>query len=192
MRIVLASASPRRIQLLEQVGIHVEVVPAHVDETIFDHESAQEAIQRLAQLKNDTIFIHHSDACVISADTMVILGDVIFNKPMDEADAFRMLKALSGKTHQVMTAMMIQSTQFKKEVLSITHVTMAELSDQDIWDYIKTKEPMDKAGAYAIQGKAGWMIQKIEGDFYTVVGLPLYECVKILRENQVLDLQKQE
>lgn len=190
MRIILASASPRRIELLEQVGIFVEVIPAHVDETIFNHESAQEAIQRLAQLKNDTIFKQHSDACVISADTMVILDDAIFNKPMDEADAFRMLRSLSGKTHQVMTAMTIQSTQFKKEALSITHVTMAELSDQDIWDYIKTNEPMDKAGAYAIQGKAGWMIQKIEGDFYTVVGLPLYECVKILRENQVLDLQK--
>jgi septum formation protein len=190
MRIILASASPRRIELLNQVGLDVEVIPAHIDETIFDHESAQDAICRLANSKNQVIFDKHPDACVISADTMVMLNGIPYNKPLDEADAFRMLKDLSGRTHQVMTACVIQSPTFKKEILSITDVSMVELRDEDILNYIATKEPMDKAGAYAIQGHAGWMIEKIEGDFYTVVGLPLSQCVKILRENQLFDLQK--
>jgi septum formation protein len=190
MRVILASASPRRIELLNQVGIQVEVIPANIDETIFDNEDPNQAILRLANAKNQVVFDKHLDACVISADTMVILDGVAYNKPIDKADAFRMLKDLSGKTHQVMSACVIQSPSFKKEILSITHVSMIELKDEEIINYISTNEPMDKAGAYAIQGQASWMIEKIDGDFYTVVGLPLSQCVKILRENQIIDLQK--
>jgi septum formation protein len=190
MRIILASASPRRVELLNQVGIQVEVIPAHIDETIYEHENARDAILRLAHAKNQVVFDQYPESCVISADTMVLLEGIPYNKPLDESDAFRMLKDLSGKTHQVMTACVIQSPSFKEEILSITDVTMIELSDDDIVRYISTSEPMDKAGAYAIQGQAGWMIEKIEGDFYTVVGLPLSQCVKILRKNHWLDLQK--
>lgn len=190
MRIILASASPRRVELLNQAGIDVDVLPASIDETMLEGVHPKEEILRLANEKNQAVFAQYPNACVISADTMVVLDDVAYNKPNDEADAFRMLKDLNGKTHQVMTACVIQAPHFKEVILSITHVHMTSLTDEDIFAYIESKEPMDKAGAYAIQGRAGWMIERIEGDFYTVVGLPLNQCVKILREKQIIDLKK--
>jgi septum formation protein len=190
MRIILASASPRRLEMLNQCDLSFDVIPAHIDESIHEHEPLKTYVSRMALEKNQAIFDQYPQSCVISADTIVVLNDELFGKPIDDQDAFRMLKKLSGQTHQVMTAMVIQSLSFKEEVLSVTNVKMTSLSDEDIFAYIKTQEPMDKAGAYAIQGKAGWMIEKIEGDFYTVVGLPLNQCMSILRKNQVVDLQK--
>jgi len=190
MKIILASGSPRRVEMLNQCNLSFDVVPAHIDETILPHEDIQAAVLRLAKEKNQAVFNLNKTACVIAADTIVVLDNEIYGKPMDESDAFIMLKKLSGKTHQVMTAMVIQGPDFIEEVLSITHVSMTSLSDEDIVNYISTNEPMDKAGAYAIQGKAGWMIEKIEGDFYTVVGLPLNQCIKILRKYHIVDLQK--
>lgn len=189
MKIILASASPRRIELLSLVGIQVAVKPAEIDETILDDENPFEAIVRLANAKNQAVFSQFPDACVISADTMVVLDNVAFNKPRDKDEAFNMLKCLSGRTHQVITACVIQTAMFKEEIFSTTHVTMTSLSDHDIVSYVETLEPMDKAGAYAIQGRAGWMIERIEGDFYTVVGLPLNQLVKKLREKGIIDLQ---
>lgn len=191
MKIILASASPRRIELLSQVGINVVVKPAHIDETMFEEEDPRDAILRLAHEKNQAVFKKYPDSCVISADTMVVLDNIAYNKPRDKYDAFHMLKSLSGRTHQVITACVIQTAFFKEEILSITNVTMSSLSDYDILSYIDTHEPMDKAGAYAIQGQAGWMIERIEGDFYTVVGLPLNQVVKKLKEKQIIDLQNQ-
>lgn len=190
MRIILASASPRRLEMLNQCDLSFDVIPAHIDESIHSQEPLISYVKRMAIEKNQVIFNQYPDTCVISADTIVVLDNELFGKPVDEDDAFRMLKQLSGKTHQVMTAMVIKSASFFEEVLSITNVSMTTLTDDDILAYIKTQEPMDKAGAYAIQGKAGWMIEKIEGDFYTVVGLPLNQCMLILRKNHVVDLQK--
>jgi septum formation protein len=190
MRIILASASPRRLEMLNQCDLSFDVIPAHIDESNHEHEPLKTYVTRMAFEKNQAIFNQYPQACVISADTIVVLNDELFGKPVNDQDAFRILKKLSGQTHQVMTAMVIQSSSFKEEVLSITNVKMTSLSDEEILAYIKTQEPMDKAGAYAIQGKAGWMIEKIEGDFYTVVGLPLNQCMSILRKNQVVDLQK--
>lgn len=190
MRIILASASPRRLEMLNQCDLSFEVIPAHIDESIHSHEPLKSYVKRMALEKNQAIFNQYPESCVISADTIVVLDNELFGKPVDEDDAFRMLKQLSGKTHQVMTAMVIKSASFIEEVLSITNVSMITLTEEDILAYIKTQEPMDKAGAYAIQGKAGWMIEKIEGDFYTVVGLPLNQCMLILRKYHVVDLQK--
>ncbi|MBS3990734.1 MAG: septum formation inhibitor Maf [Erysipelothrix sp.] len=190
MRIILASASPRRLEMLNQCDLSFDVIPAHIDESIHEHEPLKTYVTRMANEKNQVVFNQYPHSCVISADTIVVLNDELFGKPIDDQDAFRMLKKLSGQTHQVMTAMVIQSSSFKEEVLSVTNVKMTSLCDEDILAYINTQEPMDKAGAYAIQGKAGWMIEKIEGDFYTVVGLPLNQCMSILRKNQVVDLQK--
>lgn len=190
MRIILASASPRRLEMLNQCDLSFDVIPAHIDESILRHEPLDTYVTRMALEKNQAIFNQYPDSCVISADTIVVLNNELYGKPVDEDDAFRMLKQLSGKTHQVMTAMVIKSASFIEEVLSITNVSMTTLTDDDILAYIKTQEPMDKAGAYAIQGKAGWMIEKIEGDFYTVVGLPLNQCMLILRKNLGVDLQK--
>mgnify|MGYP004702543735 CR=1 FL=1 len=190
MRIILASASPRRLEMLNQCDLSFDVIPAHIDESIHSQEPLISYVKRMAIEKNQAIFNQYPDSCVVSADTIVVLDNELFGKPVDEDDAFRMLKQLSGKTHQVMTAMVIKSASFFEEVLSITNVSMTTLTDDDILAYIKTQEPMDKAGAYAIQGKAGWMIEKIEGDFYTVVGIPLNQCMLILRKNLGVDLQK--
>jgi septum formation protein len=192
MRIILASASPRRLEMLNQCDLSFDVIPAHIDESIMSNEPLMTYVKRMALEKNQVIFNQYPESCVISADTIVVLDNELYGKPLDESDAFRMLKQLSGRTHQVMTAMVIKSASFIEEVLSITNVSMTSLTDDDILSYINTQEPMDKAGAYAIQGKAGWMIEKIEGDFYTVVGLPLNQCMSILRKNHVVDLQKRQ
>lgn len=188
MKIILASASPRRFEMLNQCDLSFDVIPVHIDESIQKDEPLNKYVIRMAHEKNQTIFVHYPESCVISADTIVVLDEKLYGKPLDEDDAFRMLTELSGKTHQVMTAMVIKSAFFEEEVLSITNVSMTKLTQEDIRAYIKTQEPMDKAGAYAIQGKAGWMVEKIEGDFYSVVGLPLSQCMIILRKNHVLDL----
>jgi septum formation protein len=190
MRIILASASPRRLEMLNQCDLSFDVFPAHIDESIHADESLKTYVSRMAHEKNQAIFNQYPQSCVISADTIVVFNNELYGKPLNDDDAFRMLRKLSGHTHQVMTSMVIQSPSFKEEVLSITNVSMTRLTDEDILTYIKTQEPMDKAGAYAIQGKAGWMIEKIEGDFYTVVGLPLNQCMTILRKNYRVDLQK--
>ena len=178
--LVLASASPRRQQLLRDAGISFIVEPADIDETPLDGEPPRECAERLAREKALAIASAHAYDQILAADTVVAVDNLILGKPADAADAARMLRLLSGRTHSVITGVCLLSpatTQNTKRDLRVasetTLVTMSEISEQDIRAYIATGEPMDKAGAYAIQGMAARWIPRIEGDLTNVVGLPM-------------------
>ena len=182
--LVLASASPRRQELLRNAGISFTVQPADIDETPRQGESAKECAERLAQEKALAIFQTHPRDCVLGADTVVVMDDTILGKPLDSGDAARMLRLLSGRTHKVITGVCIAGPEGReaKTASATTLVTMNELSDKEIQDYISTSEPRDKAGAYAIQGLASRWIPRIEGDYSNVVGLPVPLVFRMLQE----------
>lgn len=171
--ILLASQSPRRKELLEKCGFPFITEPADIDETLNPSLSLQEAIRDLAARKADHIFRKHPDAIVIGSDTIVTIDDEVLGKPKDDDHAFAMLKKLQGRTHDVITGIAIFTSEEKWSDVSISHVTFAAMSDEEIWKYIHTKECNDKAGAYAIQGFGGRYITHIEGDYYSIMGLPL-------------------
>jgi septum formation protein len=198
--IVLASASPRRQELLSNAGIPFTVQPAEIDETPLAGEAARDCAERLAREKALAVFQNRPQEWVLGADTIVVVDDVILGKPRDADDAARMLRLLSGRTHAVITGVClvgpVASSQFpvgpaascqlpvasKTETASeTTLVTMCEFSDEEIRDYIATGEPMDKAGAYAIQGIASRWIPRIAGDYSNVVGLPVALVYAMLR-----------
>lgn len=198
--LILASASPRRQELLRNAGIRFAVFPADVDETPRVNELPRDCAERLAREKALAIFASQPRNYVLGADTIVVLEDgVILGKPRDKADAGRMLRLLSGHTHAVVTGVCLvgpsaeklesaQGTQnLELKIASeTTLVTMCRLSENEICDYIATGEPMDKAGAYAIQGIASRWIPRIEGDYSNVVGLPLARVYAMLREGGVV------
>ena len=187
--LVLASASPRRQELLRAAGIPFTVQAANVDETWRRGEEPREFAERLAREKALTVWRAYPKDVALGADTIVVVDDTILGKPIDSADAGRMLRMLSGRQHRVITAVAVVSAEPrttgdpKISVASeTTNVTMSEISDTEIRDYIATGEPMDKAGAYAIQGIASRWIPRIEGDYSNVVGLPVALVYRILRE----------
>jgi len=176
-KIVLASASPRRKEILEQVGISFDIIPSTSDEVI-TKDVPKDIVEELAEQKAYEVFSNLSNpSIVIGADTIVVLNNSIMGKPKDEIDAFNMLDNLQNKTHTVYTGVCIyinENNEIKKLLFSeATNVTMYPMSKEQIYDYIATKEPMDKAGAYGIQGKSAIYIKKIDGDYNTVVGLPI-------------------
>ncbi len=196
--IVLASASPRRQELLHNAGIPFTVQAADIDETPLAGESARDCAERLAREKALAVFRGRPGDCVLGADTIVVVDDVILGKPSDAGDAARMLRLLSGRTHEVITGVCVvgpsdSQSQSKlrtenrelKTGSESTLVTMSEISDAEILDYVATGEPMDKAGAYAIQGRASRWIPRIEGDYSNVVGLPVALVYRMLRELRV-------
>ena len=190
--IVLASQSPRRVELLKQLDIHCLVMPADIDETAMLNESPSDYVLRLAKQKaqavaskfvdNDLpdIILPGHNLPILAADTTVALGLQILGKPVNDADAFEMLKQLSGSTHQVHTAIAVAFNGKLETALNSTQVEMMPLSDAMINAYIATGEHKDKAGSYAIQGLAGSWIKKITGSYTGVMGLPLYETVLLL------------
>jgi septum formation protein len=171
--LVLASSSPRRRELLGILGIHFAVQHADIDESVRPAESPTAYAARLAREKAETVARAHPEAPVLGADTTVILGDQILGKPEDAADARRMLRALSGKTHQVVTAVCLVMDGHAHEHVETTTVFMRAIPEPEIDAYIASGEPLDKAGAYAIQGGAAKWIYRIEGDYFNVVGLPV-------------------
>ena len=176
-KIVLASASPRRKEILEQVGISFDIIPSTSDEVI-TKAIPKEIVEELAEQKASEVFSNlNSEGIVIGADTIVVLKDSIMGKPRDEKDAFNMLNDLQNNTHTVYTGVCVyikQNNEINKLLFSeATNVTMYPMTKEQILDYIATKEPMDKAGAYGIQGKSAIYIKKIEGDYNTVVGFPI-------------------
>jgi len=194
--LVLASASPRRQELLRNAGIPFVVQPTNIPEIPDEGEAPGAFAERMAREKAWAVFRQRPDDFVLGADTIVVLEQIL-GKPRDGADAARMLRLLSGRRHQVTTGVCLIGPQLRTEnrkpttefedVRSETSlVTMETLSDDDIRSYISTGEPMDKAGAYAIQGRASRWIPRIEGDYFNVVGLPVSLVYKMLRDHGVV------
>lgn len=190
--LILASASPRRRELLTQAGFEFEVRPAHVNEDAKPGEDAIAYVTRLAREKAQAVFdmMRDGEAVVLGADTTVEVDGQILAKPLDAADAARMLRLLSGRTHRVMTGVAVVTRVRTEVAAEVTGVRFVTLSDAEIAAYVATGEPMDKAGAYAIQGRAGRWIPRVEGCYFNVVGLPLalvttmLECVEAATQPQ--------
>jgi septum formation protein len=187
-RIVLASSSPRRKILLEQLGLQFDVISSHVEENVGNSLTPEQIAEKLALLKAQAVAVSLHNSVVIGADTIVMDDQGILGKPKDEADAYQMLARLSGKVHRVITGVALISTQFPPIPPTIlvrhetTEVKITPLSDQDINSYIRTGEPLDKAGAYAIQGRGTMFVEWIRGCYNNVVGLPLFLLVTMLKE----------
>ena len=191
--LVLASASPRRQELLQNAGIPFTVYPANIPELPLAEESPRACAERLAREKARAVLRQQPGKLVLGADTIVVVDDEILGKPRDEADAMRMLRLLSGRTHQVITGVCLVGalrtenqkleTGFEDTRSESTLVSMTTLSVEDIHSYIASGEPMDKAGAYAIQGTASRWIPRIEGDYFNVVGLPVALVQRMLQEH---------
>ncbi|HBL4691923.1 septum formation inhibitor Maf [Citrobacter sedlakii] len=177
----LASGSPRRQELLTQLGVAFERIVTGIEEMRGAGESAQQYVSRLAREKAQAgVTQTPRDLPVLGADTIVILHGEVLEKPRDAEHAATMLGKLSGQTHQVMTAVALADSQYVLDCLVVTDVTFRALSDADIADYIASGEPMDKAGAYGIQGLGGCFVRKINGSYHAVVGLPLVETYELL------------
>ena len=183
----LASASPRRRELLSQLGITFERLVTDVEEQRQPGETAEGYVRRLAHDKAKAgVTLSRQDLPVLGADTIVVLNGEVLEKPHDAAHASAMLSKLSGKTHQVMTAIALADRQQLLDCLVVTEVTFRNLTAHDINEYIATGEPMDKAGAYGIQGKGGNFVRKINGSYHAVVGLPLVETAELIEQFQSL------
>jgi len=173
-RIILASASPRRAELLRAAGIDFDVRPADIDEAIRPGEAPGDYVSRLAEAKARAVHERDGNQTVLAADTAVVVDGQILAKPMDEADAKRMLRMIGGRTHEVLTAVSIfHPGEIVDTRMDTTTVEFAELSDADIEWYVSSGEPMDKAGAYAVQGLASRFVTRVEGSYSNVVGLPI-------------------
>ena len=182
MKIILASASPRRKELLKKIYDEFEICPSSADETLPDGISCDKAAEYLASAKAFQVAENNKDSLVIGCDTVVICGGRILGKPSDEKNAAEILRMLSGRTHRVITGVCLCYGEKSMSFSSQTYVEFYELSDSEINDYIATGEPSDKAGAYGIQGLGGLFVRKIDGDFYNVVGLPAAELNRKLKQ----------
>jgi septum formation protein len=187
MRLILASASPRRAEILTAAGIRFEVHPAHVDESLISGEAPTQMVERLAKAKAELVaheFADKQDVIVLGADTTVVLAGEIIGKPESSADARAMLRKLSGREHQVITGVHLIriSDGAHQSGTEITRVWFSQMTDQEVDDYVQTGEPLGKAGAYAIQGLAARFIPRIEGCYFNVVGLPISKVWKALTE----------
>jgi len=187
--LVLASASPRRQELLRNAGIEFEVQPAHIPEDPLPGEAAKAYAERLARQKALAVAQRRPKDTVLGADTVVVVDGQLLGKPSDAADAARMLRLLSGREHQVITGVCLVVGGKPSVASETTTVTVSELTDKDIAAYVASGEPMDKAGAYAIQGIASRWIPRIEGDYSNVVGLPVALLWRLLREVELSAVQ---
>jgi septum formation protein len=187
--LLLASGSSRRRELLEQIGVHYHCASMDIDETVLENEAPGDYVLRLARDKAQAGLEVEPESVVLAADTSVVVDGHILGKPDNAQDAQAMLRQLSGKAHQVLTAIAVaKRIQGKVKMVAqvvTTQVFFSELTDQQILQYIKTGEPMDKAGAYGIQGKAALFVERIEGSYSNVVGLPLAETGKLLQDFDV-------
>ena len=181
-RVVLASSSPRRRELLTLIGIPHAVVPADIDETPFDDEQPHAHAERLAREKALAVARVEAGAVVVGADTIVVMDGDILGKPRDEAMAAAMLRRLSGRAHVVLTAVAVARGERVVAGVESVDVRFRELSDEDIARYIATREPMDKAGAYGIQVFGATIVDRIDGDYFAVMGLALGRMIRLLAE----------
>ena len=181
-RVILASQSPRRRELLALVGITHEVQPADIDEVYLSGEVPTSHAERLARGKCAVIADREPDALVVGSDTIVVVDGEVLGKPTNEGDAAHMLRRLSGRSHIVVTAVAVAWRGVTRSAVEEVNVTFHSLSDDDIAAYIATREPMDKAGAYGIQGYGATIVERVDGDYFAVMGLPLQLLVRVLRE----------
>ncbi len=185
--LILASASPRRREMLQQLGVQFACHPADIDETPWEGESPREYVARLARAKAEAVF-HLSgaaDRVVLAADTTVVVDGQILGKPQDLADGLAILQLLSGRAHRVFTAICLHDSQGVSCEVIETEVSFIELSEADCRAYLATEEPWDKAGAYGIQGLGGAFVRGINGSYSNVVGLPLCETWLLLRSRGI-------
>jgi septum formation protein len=197
VRLILASASPRRAELLHAAGIHFDVLPAHVDESVFPGETAEDHVRRLAEAKACAVLPQAEGRPVLSGDTVVVVGGAILGKPANDADARRMLRILSGRSHEVMTGVCLVHDEGERGKgeggnpsafceVAVTTVEFAPLTDAEIEWYVATGEPRDKAGAYAIQGLASRFVTCIGGSYSNVVGLPVEVVYRMCKRGGLL------
>lgn len=181
-RLILASASPRRRELLTQAGLEFDVVPANIEESPKPGEVPASYVQRLALEKALAVSTLYPDATVLAADTTVVLAGEVLNKPNDIQDAERMLRALSGCAHQVHTGIALVHGPMVRQHVEATTVYLTAIPEDDLVRYLATGDSLDKAGAYGIQGYAARWVKHIEGDFFNVMGLPIASTVRLLAE----------
>lgn len=193
--IYLASASPRRSALLAQIGVAHRVAPVAVDESVAGAEAPEKYVTRLAALKADTLWEQlpgEERLPVLGSDTTVVVDRTILGKPADEQDCIRILQLLSGRTHQVHTAVAVRSARGSEVRLSISDVTFRELAPAEMRAYWRTGEPADKAGGYAVQGRGAVFIRHIAGSYSGIMGLPLFETAELLAAHGIVDFQASE
>jgi septum formation protein len=182
MRLVLASRSPRRADLLRAAGLFFDVFPVDVDERFGPDEEPEHAVARLAETKATTAAASHPDAVVLGADTTVLIRGEALGKPASADDAARMLRLLSGRTHDVLTGLCVCSGSRRLRHVEPTRVRLARMSETEIAWYVSSGEPFDKAGAYAVQGLASRFVEGIDGSYSNVVGLPISSVYELLKE----------
>jgi len=193
MRFVLASASPRRRELLTSIGLDFDVEPSHVPEEHQPGEAPEEYVARLSRDKANAVAAKHPSRWVIAADTTVLLRDKLLEKPAGKADAVRMLSLIAGQTHIVYTGVTLQhlDRQYRETRVADSEVRMLPLSPRDVEWYVATGEPLDKAGAYAVQGIGAMFIESIHGSYTNVVGLPLAMLFQMMRKAGIDPLKDQ-
>lgn len=186
--IILASASPRRSELLRQIGVKFRVMVSDTDESVLEGERPADYVIRVARDKAMEVLARGGiDEPVLAADTAVVLDDTILGKPVDRAHAIEMLRSLSGRTHEVYSGVVLALDESRAySSLNVTRVSFASLEDEWIEAYCDTGDPMDKAGAYGVQGRAAEKISRIEGSFSGVMGLPLFETSQLLQNLEVI------
>ncbi|MFN2636965.1 MAG: nucleoside triphosphate pyrophosphatase [Gemmatimonadaceae bacterium] len=182
VEVVLASASPRRRELLTLIGIPHRVLPANIDERVKGRESPRKHAERLAREKASAVARQHANAVTVAADTIVVIDRKILGKPANAVDAGSMLSLLNGRRHRVITAVAVSRGGNLLSAVEEVDVKFRKLSDDEIDAYIATGEPLDKAGAYGIQGYGATIVERIEGDYFAVMGLPLVKLVGLLEE----------
>ncbi|MGM0123067.1 septum formation protein Maf [Enterococcus sp. AZ194] len=182
MKIILASQSPRRKELLGQLVDSFEVMPADIDETINEADRPKEYVARMAELKAEEIAKNHADALVIACDTIVALDNEILGKPTSRDEAFGMLKRMSGRKQNVYTAVVLRHGEQVCRQTVPAEVTFFDLTDEEINRYLEVGDYADKAGGYGIQGTAGVFVKRVEGDFYSIVGFPIGVVYRMLKE----------
>jgi septum formation protein len=182
--IILASASPRRKELLQKIGLRFEIEPSGYEEEIHAELDPNEVVLQISIKKAQSVAAKHKDAVIIAADTIGVIGNKILGKPHTENEARKMLKEISGKAHSVITGFTVLDTATNKIFSRTinTKVYVKNLTTDEIDAYVKTGEPLDKAGAYAIQGLGSLIVERIEGDYYNVVGLPLAALTEAMKE----------
>lgn len=193
-KIILASSSPRRCALLNQMGIKFDLIPSDIDEDNFKNLKGVDLVKTLALEKAKNIFKKidkkENNICIIGCDTIVSINDIILGKPKDKEDAINMLLLLNGNMHTVFTGLSLiglkDGIYFEETIYSSSNVYFSKFSKNELLEYVNTLEPMDKAGAYGIQGKGGFLVSKIDGDFYSIMGLPINKLYNMLNKYDFL------